>query len=154
MPRVNDMKKIDAVKAKAILFENKTTGAMIAEEIGKNRSFIDTCFNRGQMRESTMLLIKKVCNIDLTPCIIEESKQIEMPLNDVVDSNDICNVISEFSDLHRKQSAVNTAMIVDAIKDLTNAINDLNNNLNANYDNQYKLVDTIRMKVDKIRKIQ
>lgn len=154
MPRVSDMVKIDVTKAKAILYETNITARDVSKEIAMDSDFLNQCFRVGKMRTKNIHLIKKVCGIDLTPCIITEEKpeQIEMQMADTNSTDDLCNVIRESSNSQSKQSAVNTAGIVDAINELTNAVKELNNNLNANFDIQNRLLDTMRIKLEKNKK--
>lgn len=154
MPRVSDMVNIDVTKAKAILYETNITARDVSKEIAMDSDFLNQCFRVGKMRTKNIHLINKVCGIDLTPCIITEEKpeQIEMQMADTNSTDDLCNVIRESSNSQSKQSAVNTAGIVDAINELTNAVKELNNNLNANFDGQYKILDGMRMKMEKIKK--
>lgn len=154
MPRVSDMVKIDVTKAKAILYETNITARDVSKEIAMDSDFLNQCFRVGKMRTKNIHLIKKVCGIDFTPCIITEEKpeQIEMQMADTNSTDDLCNVIRESSNSQSKQSAVNTAGIVDAINELTNAVKELNNNLNANFDIQNRLLDTMRIKLEKNKK--
>lgn len=151
--RVNDIVNIDSVKAKALLFDAKLSPREVSKEIGKNDSFVDLCINRGRIRKSIIVLINKVCGVDLSSCIIEEEKQTENVETEPTAEN-INDVILKCSNSQNMQNATNVSMIVDSIGELTNAIEKLNSNLNANFDNQYQLIDSLRMKVDKIKKIQ
>lgn len=125
MPRVSDMVKIDVTKAKAILYETNITARDVSKEIAMDSDFLNQCFRVGKMRTKNIHLIKKVCGIDLTPCIITEEKpeQMEIPLAENADSFDkLCATIRECSYDRRKQSEIETTAILNALNGLTKAM--------------------------------
>lgn len=150
----SEMVTIDTLVARDILSKLKLSARQMSRDLGKSANFISTILRRGEIRERDIALIKRVFNVDLTPCIITQEKpeQIEMQMADTNSTDDLCNVIRESSNSLGKQSAVNVAGIVDSINELTNAVKELNNNLNANFDGQYKILDGMRMKLEKIKK--
>lgn len=126
MPRVSDMVNIDITKAKAILYEANTTARIVSKEIEKDTDFLNQCFRNGCIRTKNLQLIKKICGIDLFPCIIKEEpkpEQMEIPLAENADSFDkLCATIRECSYDRRKQSEIETTAILNALNGLTKAM--------------------------------